>query len=106
MSYPDPDPNSGPDPHGVVGTKDSNRSNSAEQKQIVSCLLSLIDGVRDGAKNGATDGTKDGGRRNNSIFIIATSSKPNNIDQAMRRPGKPWTLDLLDSMTYGSWRCP
>ena len=72
------------------GKTDGNQVTQAESKQLVSCLLSLIDGVdtnnnthSSGSSSGS--GSRDGGR--GGVFIIATSSKPNNIDPAMRRPG-------------------
>ena len=65
------------------GKANSSQSNSKEQKQLVSCLLSLIDGVTGTDRDQRGDSGGGGG-----VFIIATSSKPNNIDQAMRRPGQ------------------
>ena len=41
-------------------------------------------GSRGGGGAGAGTGT---GARGGGVFIIATSSKPNNLDPAMRRPG-------------------
>ena len=35
---------------------------------------------------------------NSNVFIIATSSKPNDIDQAMRRPGEGGTVDCTYCM--------
>jgi SpoVK/Ycf46/Vps4 family AAA+-type ATPase len=61
-----------------VGKKDSNQTTTSEQKQLVSCLLTLIDGVHSDRGDREREGR---------VFIIATSSKPNDIDQAMRRPG-------------------
>ena len=42
------------------------------QQRFVSCLLTLIDGVME----------------SNNLFVIATSSRPDDIDEAMRRPGR------------------
>ena len=70
----------------------------AESKQLVSCLLTLIDGVDTSNNTHSNTNTNSGGsscsssggykgRGRGGVFIIATSSKPNNIDPAMRRPG-------------------
>lgn len=48
------------------------------QRRIVSCMLTLIDGVVASPSGGG------GGR----VFIVATSSHPSLIDTAMRRPGR------------------
>lgn len=47
-------------------------STSDIQKRVVSCLLPLLEGER----------------LSSGIVIVATSSKPNNIDPALRRPGR------------------
>ena len=50
-------------------------SSSEQQRQAVSCLLSLMDGV-------------DAGQRQGGVVVVATSARPNAIDPAMRRPGR------------------
>jgi SpoVK/Ycf46/Vps4 family AAA+-type ATPase len=57
------------------------------QRRIVSCLLTLIDGVVS-ASDGQGQGQRHGQRQGGRVFIIATSSQPNLIDTAMRRPGR------------------
>jgi AAA family ATPase len=53
--------------------KNRNGPNVSElDKRLVSCFLSLLDGVNQTA----------------GLFIIATSSNPNAIDPALRRPGR------------------
>lgn len=49
------------------------------RKRIVSCLLTLIEGVT------STDSNE---REAQAVFILATSSNPRDIDPAMRRPGR------------------
>ena len=51
-----------------------NRSSDASelQKRIVSCLLTLLDGIE----------------ASNDVVLLATSSKPNNLDPALRRAGR------------------
>lgn len=48
---------------------------SALQRRIVSCLLSLLDGIK-------TTGNSNG------VFVIAATTHPNSIDPAFRRPGR------------------
>ena len=64
----------------------SRTSNTATtvQKSIVSSLLTIIDGVIDSTST------------NLQVFIMATSSKPQDIDAAMRRPGR---LDVEVELT-------
>ena len=50
----------------------SNSNVTNEQKRLISSLLSLIDGINS----------------NQNIFLLTTSSIPNNIDRALRRPGR------------------
>lgn len=47
-------------------------SASDQQKRLVSCILSLVDGHSSGG----------------AIFLIAASSKPRNLDAALKRPGR------------------
>jgi SpoVK/Ycf46/Vps4 family AAA+-type ATPase len=72
---------------------------SDAQKQIVSSLLSLMDG------GGGVSGS---GSSNGGVFVLATSSKPNDIDKAFRRPGRfdkeielpvPSAAERLDILT-------
>lgn len=51
---------------------------SDEQKRLITCLLTLMDGFS--LEGQSID--------ENHVFIIATSSKPQNIDPAFRRPGR------------------
>jgi AAA family ATPase len=76
-----------------------------QRRQVVSCLLSLVDGVRadvdappdpddtDGNADGNADDTDAAGgaagwRGRRGVFVIATSARPNAVDPAMRRPGR------------------
>jgi transitional endoplasmic reticulum ATPase len=52
------------------------------RKRIVSCLLTLIEGVSSGNSGVSGSGATD------AVFILATSSNPRDIDPAMRRPGR------------------
>ena len=83
----------------MTGKIDGNQVTQAESKQLVSCLLTLIDGVDTSnnthSSSSSSSSSSGGGSRGGGgvgagrggVFIIATSSKPNNIDPAMRRPG-------------------
>lgn len=61
----------------------ANRSGNTEsgyaevQKRVLACLLTLLDGV-----------IEDEQRSDSHIFVIGTSSSPDDIDPAMRRPGR------------------
>lgn len=52
----------------------SDSQTSALQRRVVSCLLSLLDGIK-------TSG-------NSGVFVIAATTHPNSIDPAFRRPGR------------------
>jgi AAA family ATPase len=56
---------------------DLNGGNAEVQRRLLSCLLSLLDGV-----------IEDEGRGEALIFVICTTSSPGDIDPAMRRPGR------------------
>mmetsp|Transcript_6915 Transcript_6915/g.13241 ORF Transcript_6915/g.13241 Transcript_6915/m.13241 type:complete len:846 (-) Transcript_6915:294-2831(-) len=61
------------------------------QRRIVSCMLTLIDGVVDTSSGIATrtsNVTQAPSSTSRRIFIVATSSQPSLIDTAMRRPGR------------------
>lgn len=87
----------------LTGKIDGNQVTQAESKQLVSCLLTLIDGVDTSSNthsSSSSGGSRGGGgagagARGGGVFIIATSSKPNNIDPAMRRPGVLRYITLL-----------
>lgn len=59
---------------------------TAVQKSIVSSLLAIIDGVVDSTST----------KSQSQVFIMATSNKPQDIDAAMRRPGR---LDVEVELT-------
>mmetsp|Transcript_10442 Transcript_10442/g.15890 ORF Transcript_10442/g.15890 Transcript_10442/m.15890 type:complete len:808 (+) Transcript_10442:31-2454(+) len=63
----------------LCGDRSKQYSASDVQRRVVSCLLTLVEGV----KETHTDSSGRGG-----VFILATSSCPQNIDSAMRRPGR------------------
>lgn len=57
-------------------------SQSSElHNRIVSCILTLMDGLSQYSDNFMQHPTS-------SVFILAASCKPNDIEQAMRRPGR------------------
>ena len=62
------------------------------QRRVVSCLLTLIDGVvTSGHPSHFGDSILNEGRIGGNkgyVFILATSSQPSLIDTAMRRPGR------------------
>lgn len=74
----------------------SGASTTEQQCRIVSSLLTLVDGVLVPGQTGQ-----------GNVFLLATSSKPNLLDAAMRRPGRldleielpvPGALDRRDIM--------
>jgi SpoVK/Ycf46/Vps4 family AAA+-type ATPase len=56
------------------------------QRRIVSCMLTLIDGVV--TSPGTVEGNSKATPVSSRVFILATSSQPSLIDTAMRRPGR------------------
>lgn len=62
----------------------SSANSSDLQKRLVSCMLSLLDGAQGDCQDGGEGST-------NGVFLIATTSRPDAIEPAMRRPGR---LDL------------
>lgn len=61
--------------------RDRSQANE-QQKRLVSCLLSQLDGlVVDDVNNNASSSSR-------GLFVIAASSRPQNIDAAIRRPGR------------------
>ena len=65
-------------PHRSGGNSGS--GGTEVQKRIVTCLLSLLDGV-------SPPGLSPSGLYVSQVLLIATSSKPQMIDSALRRPG-------------------
>jgi AAA family ATPase len=59
------------------GTTESGGGDAEVQKRVLSCLLTLLDGV-----------IEDETRNEAPIFLICTTSSPGDIDPAMRRPGR------------------
>lgn len=55
----------------------SDSANVEVQKRVLSCLLTLLDGVIEDEK-----------QNDSKIFVLCTSSSPGDIDPAMRRPGR------------------
>lgn len=59
------------------GTTHEGAGDAEVQKRVLSCLLTLLDGVIEDEK-----------RNEDPIFLICTTSSPGDIDPAMRRPGR------------------
>ena len=71
--------------------KRSGPTTSEVQKRVVSCLLTLMDGVAPAAAVADHSGAHINARspdRRDLVFIIGTTSRVNEIDSAIRRPGR------------------
>lgn len=66
--------------HRSGSTNEAANGNMEVQRRVLSCLLTLLDGIVDVDNNQQSE--------NPIIFLICTSSNPGNIDSAMRRPGR------------------
>jgi AAA family ATPase len=58
-------------------------TSTSMHKSVVSCLLTLIDGL----KSKSSD-NKDQAQEDRPVFLVATSARPGDLDPAMRRPGR------------------
>jgi AAA family ATPase len=65
---------------------DRGSTSSEEQRQLVSSLLTLLDGVDSSSPYDLP--LRSTQHQHDGVFVIATSSKPHLIDRALRRPGR------------------